>query len=92
MNQNPNEKPGQQNQGGQASVDAQLVKLIRKARSVAHQAADFGKTAIRVDSRDPIVHRKSGELRSMAGEELVNGVSPVLLSSFPTIRVTPSCA
>jgi hypothetical protein len=34
MNQNPNEKPGQQNQGGQASVDAQLVKLIRKARSV----------------------------------------------------------
>jgi hypothetical protein len=38
------------------------------------------------------VHRKRGELRSMAGEELVNGVSPVLLSSFPTIRVTPSCA
>src|SRR5262249_50579429 len=42
-------------------IDAQLTVLIRKARSVAHQTADFGKGPIRIDGGESIVRRKGSE-------------------------------
>src|SRR5215475_13996239 len=47
-----------------AGVHAGLAICISKVRSVAHQAASFGRLALRIDRRHPTVSRQGSELKA----------------------------
>ena len=54
-----------------AGVDAGLTIAVRKAGSIAHQAAGRGELAKLIDRRYPVAERQCGELFAPDGEEAI---------------------
>jgi hypothetical protein len=62
-----------------------VVVLLELGPRRFNEAADLCESSVRIDGGDPIVRRKSGELHSTAGEELLSAneyrAGPLLLQA-----------
>src|SRR5262245_17660605 len=52
-------------------IDAELAMLVSDVRSVAQHPAAFGKRAIKINRRHPMIYRQRGELHETGVEQWV---------------------